>query len=95
MPFLGLRSFLKFPMLARMTTRIIHGPALAALRGAYGITQADLAAVMGISGAYLSNIEAGRKPGTMYLARLAADHIGCPLLAITVPPRQSEQVEAA
>lgn len=78
-----------------MTTRIIHGPALAALRDAYGITQADLAAVMGISGPYLNNIEAGRRPGNMRLARLASDHIGCPLLAITVPSHQSEQVEAA
>lgn len=78
------------------TRRTIHGPALAALRDAYGITQAELAAVMGISHAYLNNIEAGRKPGTMKLARAAAAHLGCPLLAIVAPASaQSTTTEAA
>ncbi|WP_435109424.1 helix-turn-helix domain-containing protein [Nocardiopsis synnemataformans] len=67
------------------TRRIVHGPALAALRDAYGITQADMAAALGISGAYLSNIEAGRRPGTMSLARAAAAHLGVDLVAITYP----------
>lgn len=76
------------------TQRTIHGPALAALRVAYGITQADLAAVMGISGSYLSNIEAGRKPGTMQLARLAAKHIGVDLVAITAPAPTADRSAA-
>ncbi|XKK40338.1 helix-turn-helix transcriptional regulator [Nocardiopsis sp. ARC36] len=77
------------------TRRTIHGAALAALRVAYGITQSDLAAVMGISGAYLNNIEAGRKPGTMKLARAASAHIGVDLAAITATTARSTDAEAA
>lgn len=81
------------------TKRSIHGPALAVIRDAYGIQQTALAAAMGISGAYLANIEAGRRRGSVKLARAAAEHIGIDLAAITTPvvitPDKAQLAEVA
>jgi transcriptional regulator with XRE-family HTH domain len=60
-----------------------HGAAIKALRKAYGWRQNKLAAAVGVSDAYLCNIEANRKPGSPEVLRKIADTLGVPLAAIT------------
>lgn len=57
-----------FPYCDRVTT---NGEAVRAIRLAKGITAAKLAAAVGISPQYLSNIEHGRKPGACRAEALA------------------------
>ena len=66
-------------------TRLVNGAAVAALRNAVGMKQVLLAKDVGVSGAFLSNIEAGRKQPGPQTARALADALGVPLEAITYP----------
>jgi transcriptional regulator with XRE-family HTH domain len=59
------------------------GATVRALREAYGWRNVKFAAAVGISSAYLSNIEAGRRHLPADLARKMADVLGVPLAAIT------------
>lgn len=66
-------------------TRLVNGATIAALREALGIKQNKLADTVGISGPFLSNIEAGRKQPGPATTRALADAMGVPLDAITYP----------
>jgi transcriptional regulator with XRE-family HTH domain len=66
-------------------SRATNGEAIRAIRQALGHTQAWVARQAGINGAYLSNIEAGRKePSPTVTAKIAAA-LGVPIAAITYP----------
>lgn len=71
------------PIVFRMTQRLVLGPAVKALRQAYGIKQSDLAIACDITPGFLSNLEAGRKQPSPAKARELADRLGVPLDAIT------------
>jgi len=73
------------------------GATIQALRKAHELKQIELAAALGISHAYLSNIEAGRKAAPMALCRQAAKILRVPLAAITVADYEQirEAVEKA
>jgi transcriptional regulator with XRE-family HTH domain len=60
------------------------GATIRALRKAHELKLIELAVALDISHAYLSNIEAGRKPASMALCRQAAKILRVPLAAITV-----------
>lgn len=66
-----------------MTQRLILGPAVRALREAYGIKQSDLAVRCDITPGFLSNLESGRKQPSANKAREIADQLGVPLDAVT------------
>lgn len=66
-----------------MTQRLVLGPAVKALRIAYGIKQSDLAVSCDITPGFLSNLESGRKQPSPAKARELADRLGVPLDAIT------------
>ena len=66
-----------------MTQRLILGPAVKALREAYGIKQSDLAIRCDITPGFLSNLESGRKQPSPAKAREIAVQLGVPLDAIT------------
>lgn len=67
------------------TTRRTNGPAIAAIRQALGMTQTRLAAECGISGPYLSNVEAGRKFAGPAATAAIARQLGVSVDAITYP----------
>lgn len=67
-----------------------NGDAIRALRTAYGWRLGKLAAAVGVSDAYLCNIERNRKPGTADVLRRIADTIGVPLAAITTGRRPED-----
>jgi transcriptional regulator with XRE-family HTH domain len=60
------------------------GETLRALRKAHGLKLVEMAVALGISHAYLSNIEAGRKAAPIPLCKQAAKVLRIPLAAITV-----------
>ena len=60
------------------------GATIRALRKAHELKLIELAVALGISHAYLSNIEAGRKAAPIALCRQAAKILRVPLAAITV-----------
>ena len=60
------------------------GATIKALRKAHELKLIEMAVALGISHAYLSNIEAGRKAAPMALCRQAAKILRVPLAAITV-----------
>lgn len=60
------------------------GATIRALRDAHGLKLGELAVALGISHAYLSNIEAGRKAAPLALCRQVAKLLRIPLAAITV-----------
>ena len=60
------------------------GATLRALRKAHGLRLGEMAAALGISHAYLSNVEAGRKSAPLLLCRKAAALMRVPLAAITI-----------
>ncbi|MEV4155460.1 helix-turn-helix transcriptional regulator [Nocardia salmonicida] len=61
------------------------GETLRALREARGATPMQMARALGISRAYVYNIEAGRKPLTYVLLKGAADFLDVPPIAIMRP----------
>lgn len=63
--------------------RKIHGPAVKAIRNALGIPAWSFANDCGISAAYLSNIEAGRKQPSEEIITAIAARLGEPKDAIT------------
>lgn len=69
------------------------GATLRALRDARGATTAEMAALLGISYSYLSNIEAGRRPLTPALLVKVAHILAVPQLAI-LRPGLTEEGEA-
>ena len=60
------------------------GETMRALRKAHGLKLIEMAVALGISHAYLSNIEAGRKAAPIPLCKQAAKILRVPLAAITV-----------
>lgn len=60
------------------------GETLRALRKAHELKVTEMAIALGISQAYLSNIEAGRKAAPISLCRQAARILRVPLAAITI-----------
>lgn len=60
------------------------GETIRALRKAHGLRVGEMAAVLKISHAYLSNIEAGRKAAPIDLCKQAARILRVPLAAITI-----------
>ncbi len=60
------------------------GATIKALRKAHELKLIEMAVALGISHAYLSNIEAGRKAAPMALCRQAAKILRVPLAAITI-----------
>ncbi|MER7070941.1 helix-turn-helix transcriptional regulator [Terrabacter sp. NPDC000476] len=71
--------------------RMIHGPAVRAIREALGIKHGEFAIRCNISPGYLTNIEAGRKQPAPDVASEIAKALGVPLDAIAY----SIQVAAA
>jgi transcriptional regulator with XRE-family HTH domain len=67
--------------------RVLHGPALRAIREAIGISQSQLAGDVGISASYLTNLEAGRKQPSPELARRLADRLTVDVTAFSYLPR--------
>lgn len=65
-----------------------RGAVIKALREAYGLKAAELAATAGVTRRYLSYIEAGTKLAPVVLCRKIADALGVPLAAITVADRE-------
>ena len=85
---------------ARDPENIRVGATLKALRKAHELKLIEMAVALGISHAYLSNIEAGRKAAPMALCRQAAKILRVPLPAITVADYEqireaAEKAEAA
>lgn len=68
-----------------MTTRHVNGQSIKAIREALGHPGGKFAIQCGISHAYLSNVEAGRKQPSAAVARRIADELGVPLAAVTYP----------
>lgn len=60
------------------------GETIRALRKAHGLKLGEMAVALGISHAYMSNIEAGRKAAPMPLCHQVAKVLRIPLAAITV-----------
>jgi len=60
------------------------GETIRALRKAHELKLIEMATALGISHAYLSNIENGRKAAPMALCRQAARILRVPIAAITV-----------
>jgi transcriptional regulator with XRE-family HTH domain len=60
------------------------GATIKALRDAHGLKLGELAVALGISHAYLSNIEAGRKHAPLATCRQIAKLLRIPLAAITI-----------
>ena len=60
------------------------GATIAALRDAYGLTQTELARMIGVSGPLISLIESGDRRATMANCRAIAEAFRIPLAAITV-----------
>jgi len=83
--------------MARATTRtgdpelLRVGATLRALREARGVRVGELAAQLDISHAYLSNIEAGRKPLTAPLLTRVADLLGIRPIALVRPDHFSAE----
>jgi transcriptional regulator with XRE-family HTH domain len=78
-----------FPKVASMNAakdpeNVRVGETIRALRKAHGLKLIELAVALGISHAYLSNIEAGRKAAPIPLCRQAAKILRVPLAAITI-----------
>jgi transcriptional regulator with XRE-family HTH domain len=67
------------------TEQLRIGATLRALRTARGVRVGQFAAKLEISHAYLSNIEAGRKPLTAALTKRAADLLNVPPIALVRP----------
>lgn len=65
--------------------RLTNGLTVRALREALGRPAGEFAVACGISPAYLSNIEAGRRQPPPPLASTIALHLGVALAAITYP----------
>jgi transcriptional regulator with XRE-family HTH domain len=63
----------------------MNGATVRALRDALGIRQDEMASRMGITAAYLANIEAGRKQPRPSVQRRIADVLGVALDAVTYP----------
>ena len=87
-----------FPKVASMSEpkdpeNVRVGETLRALRKAHGLKLVEMAVALGISHAYLSNIEAGRKAAPMALCRQAAKILRVPVAAITVA--DYEEIRAA
>ena len=72
-------------MVCMEATRLVNGATVAALREALGMRQNKLAESCGVSGAYLCNVEAGRKQPSPATTRAIADSLGVSLDAITYP----------
>lgn len=64
------------------TKRMIHGPAVRAIREALGIKHGEFAIRCGISPGYLTNIESARKQPSPNVAAAIAENLGVPLDAI-------------
>lgn len=60
------------------------GATIAALREAYGLSQAELARLIGVSAPLISLVESGDRKATPKVCRDIADKLGIPLAAITV-----------
>lgn len=69
---------------ARDPENVRVGQTLRAFRKASGLKLGEMAVALGISSAYMSNIEAGRKAASLPLCRQAAKILRVPLAAITV-----------
>ncbi|PZG49831.1 hypothetical protein C1I98_10975 [Spongiactinospora gelatinilytica] len=70
------------------------GTTIRALRNALGWKLGELAAAVGRSHAYLSNIEAGRKRCPGWLARKIAEALGVPVGAIVSPGYDTAPITA-
>lgn len=70
-------------MVVHMTQRLVHGPAVRAIREALGIKGSVFCIRAGVSHGYLVNIEKGVKQPSPQVARQIADELGVPLDAIT------------
>lgn len=66
-----------------MHTRLVHGPAVRALREALGIKHGRFAVDCLISPGYLTNIEKGIKQPSPTVAHALAMRLGVPLDSIT------------
>ncbi|MFE7461769.1 helix-turn-helix transcriptional regulator [Nocardiopsis terrae] len=74
-----------------MATRRTNGSTVGDIRGLAGLRQEDLARRVGISRAYLSNIERGKKQPSLLTAARIATALGVRLEAITYPDRTPEE----
>lgn len=69
---------------ARDPEAVRVGATVKALRSAHGLKLGEMAVALGISHAYLSNIENGRKAAPLPLCRQIATLLHIPLAAITI-----------
>jgi transcriptional regulator with XRE-family HTH domain len=65
------------------TKRLVHGPAVRALRETLGVAHGKFAVDVDISPGYLTNIEKGRKQPSPAVAAAIARRLGVPLDVIT------------
>lgn len=63
--------------------RPVNGPAVKALREAYGWSGSHFARAVGIAPSHLSNLECSARTVSITVARKIADTLGVPLAAIT------------
>lgn len=63
-------------MLFHMKTRLLHGPAVRAIRESLGIKHGVFAIAVGISPGYLTNVEKGKKQPSPSVVRAIADRLG-------------------
>ena len=78
-----------------MNTRLVHGPAVRALREALGIKHGVFAVDCLISPGYLTNIEKGKKQPSPAVAVAIATRLGVGLDAITYVVSAEAKADAA
>lgn len=75
--------------------RLVHGPAIRAIREALGIKHGEFATRCDITPGYLTNVEAGRKQPSAAVAATIAQRLGVPLDAVTYAAPSDWKPEAA
>ncbi len=74
---------------SQLKRRIVHGPAVRAIREAIGLSQQKVAEDVGVSASYLTNIEAGRKQPSPELTRRIADRLTVDVTAFSYMPPEA------
>ena len=72
-----------------------YGPALARIRGERSISQAELAAAVGSSQNYLSDLERGRRNPTIVTIFELASSLGTDHVALVMPDKEARSEKAS
>lgn len=71
------------PMVADMSKRVAHGPAIRAIREVTGVSISAFAPRVGVTQGYMSNVELGHKQPTVEFMARVAQALGVPLDAVS------------